>query len=145
MFISANEVKIIVVNKVIENKGYQENWFWWGFFFGIFALIVALTKQSVNTTNVVVESTSQNGSQKTREMLTNGIVTDKVDIYSTVHIVSWDIQKESNTDLMLSVEFFNVAESVISAVMFSAVGFNSFGDKVSVNESEAFDVLGQDS
>ena len=32
------------VNKVIENKGYQENWFWWGFFFGLIALIVALTK-----------------------------------------------------------------------------------------------------
>lgn len=34
----------VVVNKVIENKGYYENWFWWGFFFGFFALIVALTK-----------------------------------------------------------------------------------------------------
>lgn len=22
----------VVVNKVIENKGYQENWFWWGFY-----------------------------------------------------------------------------------------------------------------
>lgn len=32
------------VNKVVENKGYQENWFWWGFFFGLIALIVALTK-----------------------------------------------------------------------------------------------------
>lgn len=21
----------IVCNKVIENKGYRENWFWWGF------------------------------------------------------------------------------------------------------------------
>ena len=30
--------------KVIENKGYRENWFWWGFFFGLIALIVALTK-----------------------------------------------------------------------------------------------------
>lgn len=30
--------------KVIENKGYTENWFWWGFFFGFIALIVALTK-----------------------------------------------------------------------------------------------------
>lgn len=36
----------VVVNKVIENKGYQENWFWWGFFFGFLALIVALTKQN---------------------------------------------------------------------------------------------------
>lgn len=34
----------IVCNKVIENKGYDENWFWWGFFFGFIAFIVALTK-----------------------------------------------------------------------------------------------------
>ncbi len=30
--------------KVIENKGYSENWFWWGFFFGVIALIVAISK-----------------------------------------------------------------------------------------------------
>lgn len=42
----------VAVNKVIENKGYRENWFWWGFFFGFLALIVALTKQNVpRTTN----------------------------------------------------------------------------------------------
>ena len=29
---------------VINNKGYDDNWFWWGFFFGFIALIVALTK-----------------------------------------------------------------------------------------------------
>lgn len=40
----------VVVNKVIENKGYRENWFWWGFFFGFFALIVALTKQNISRT-----------------------------------------------------------------------------------------------
>lgn len=34
----------IVTNLVIHNKGYKSNWFWWGFFFGIFALIVACTK-----------------------------------------------------------------------------------------------------
>lgn len=33
--------------KIIENKGYSENWFWWGFFFGAIALIVALTKPDV--------------------------------------------------------------------------------------------------
>ncbi len=31
-------------NAVVNNKGYDENWFWWGFFFGFIALIVALTK-----------------------------------------------------------------------------------------------------
>ena len=34
----------VACNKVIENKGYDENWFWWGFFFSFIAFIVALTK-----------------------------------------------------------------------------------------------------
>lgn len=29
---------------IIENKGYNDNWFWWGFFFGIIALIVAAAR-----------------------------------------------------------------------------------------------------
>lgn len=36
------------VNKIIENKGYRENWFWWGFFFGLLALLVALTKPDLS-------------------------------------------------------------------------------------------------
>ena len=40
----------IATNKIIENKGYKENWFWWGFFFSFLALIVALTKPDVNCT-----------------------------------------------------------------------------------------------
>ena len=35
-------------NSVISNKGYDSNWFWWGFFFGFIAFIVALTKPDVN-------------------------------------------------------------------------------------------------
>lgn len=31
----------LVTNKIIHDKGYNENWFWWGFFFNIIALIVA--------------------------------------------------------------------------------------------------------
>ena len=34
----------VTTNAIIRNKGYSENWFWWGFFFGIFAVIVACTK-----------------------------------------------------------------------------------------------------
>lgn len=34
----------VATNAVITNKGYDENWFWWGFFFGFIAFIVALTK-----------------------------------------------------------------------------------------------------
>lgn len=50
------------VNKIIENKGYCENWFWWGFFFGIIALLVALTKPDLpresRTNNSYFEDTS---------------------------------------------------------------------------------------
>ncbi len=38
-----------VVSSIIENKGYDENWFWWGFFFGVFAMAVALTKPDCYT------------------------------------------------------------------------------------------------
>ncbi|MBP3854923.1 MAG: SHOCT domain-containing protein [Ruminiclostridium sp.] len=34
-------------NSVIKNKGYDDNWFWWGFLFGLIAFIVALTKPEV--------------------------------------------------------------------------------------------------
>lgn len=47
------------VNKIIENKGYRENWFWWGFFFGMIALLVALTKPDLPRT--VDESSSYFG------------------------------------------------------------------------------------
>lgn len=33
-----------VCNYIIDSKGYNENWFWWGFFFGIIAVIVAATR-----------------------------------------------------------------------------------------------------
>ena len=34
----------LATNRVLENKGYDDNWFWWGFFFGLIALFVALSK-----------------------------------------------------------------------------------------------------
>ena len=34
----------IVTDLVIKNKGYKEEWFLWGFLFGVFALVVACTK-----------------------------------------------------------------------------------------------------
>lgn len=34
----------VATNAIIENRGYSENWFWWGFFFGFIAMIVALSK-----------------------------------------------------------------------------------------------------
>ncbi len=33
-----------ITQAIIENKGYHENWFWWGFFFGMLAVLIALSK-----------------------------------------------------------------------------------------------------
>ena len=48
---------------VIEDKGYDDNWFWWGFLFGFIALIVACAKPqnvrySRNSTYTVYSSHS---------------------------------------------------------------------------------------
>lgn len=29
---------------IIDNKGYYENWFWWGFFFGLIPFVIACAK-----------------------------------------------------------------------------------------------------
>ena len=34
----------VATNAIIHNKGYDENWFWWGFFFSFIAVIVAISK-----------------------------------------------------------------------------------------------------
>lgn len=54
--------------KVIENKGYEENWFWWGFFFGLIALIVACTKsERVRVESYSSRSFYNNGTGSTHE------------------------------------------------------------------------------
>ena len=58
----------IVTNQIVANKGYDKNWFWWGFFFGILAFAVALTKQDVSRYTTASPSlddrTLQNGGWK---------------------------------------------------------------------------------
>lgn len=34
----------IATQSIIDNKGYDEKWFWWGFFFGFIAMLVAISK-----------------------------------------------------------------------------------------------------
>ena len=36
-----------ITQMIIDNKGRNENWFWWGFFFGLIAVLVALSKSHV--------------------------------------------------------------------------------------------------
>lgn len=55
---------------IVQSKGYDENWFWWGFFFGIIAFIVACTKpqyyrSSVYNTTETIDKI--NGSYKNKD------------------------------------------------------------------------------
>ena len=34
----------IATDTIVSSRGYDENWFWWGFFFGLIAMLVALSK-----------------------------------------------------------------------------------------------------
>lgn len=68
------------VNKVVKNRGYDENWFWWGFFFGLIALIVALTKpQKVYDSNKQVESNNDKFDEvkKYKDLMDSGIITEE--------------------------------------------------------------------
>ncbi|MBQ9973561.1 MAG: SHOCT domain-containing protein [Oscillospiraceae bacterium] len=46
----------VATQTIIDNKGYYDNWFWWGFFFGLVALIVACAKPENTATT---QSSSQ--------------------------------------------------------------------------------------
>lgn len=136
----------IATDKIIENKGYKENWFWWGFFFSFLALIVALTKPDVNNSKpleVQPDVKSQPSKIIKTERLTARNYADSVDIKSPIHVLSWNIQKE-NDDLFLIINFMNVSEITVSAVMFLVFGFNSFADKVIIDGKNEFEALGQD-
>lgn len=38
----------LLTNKILENRGYDDNWFWWGFFFGVIAMVLAASKPEVS-------------------------------------------------------------------------------------------------
>lgn len=39
-----------ITNEILKNKGYSLNWFWWGFFFGLWAILFALIKPDLTRT-----------------------------------------------------------------------------------------------
>ena len=73
------------VNKVVKNRGYDENWFWWGFFFGLIALIVALTKPQNTYGQYKSTVACENGTnsdkfaevKKYKELMDAGIITEE--------------------------------------------------------------------
>ena len=64
LFCGIGSIWGIVTRNIIRNKGYKENWFWWGFLGGLIAVIVALTKPDISnrysSTNVPVDMELEN-------------------------------------------------------------------------------------
>lgn len=82
----------IVTDKIIKNKGYTENWFWWGFFFGLIAVIVAAAKPTKSHANssfpieekkadAAVDASDEEKSIKMmkeyKELLDSGVITQE--------------------------------------------------------------------
>jgi len=133
-------------NQIIKNKGYKENWFWWGFFFSFLAVIVAATKPDNHANQQVIvktEDKSERANPVIMKELSSNDFADKVDIKTPIHITSWNIKRE-NSDIFLYVNFINIGDLPISAVMFKATGFNSFSDKIKISGKDEFEVMGQD-
>jgi len=63
-------VQGIAANLIIQNKGYNDNWFWWGFFFGFVAILVALSKPEV--TSVSYSENLLLKKMETEHILNNG-------------------------------------------------------------------------
>lgn len=60
----------LITRQIIKLKGYEENWFWWGFFFWIFAVIAAICKekhpyQLLYSQNKAVDENGDNLSEST--------------------------------------------------------------------------------
>ncbi len=61
----------VVTREILYNKGYSDNWFWWGFFFGIFALLVAFSKPQVDKSIAEKEAREKN-EQLEKKLLNSG-------------------------------------------------------------------------
>ena len=59
LFVAQGLIFGFATQSVIENKGYEENWFWLGFFFGVVVLIVANAKPQVYDYNTYKKPADQ--------------------------------------------------------------------------------------
>lgn len=57
LFLIQGAIFGFAADQIVQNKGYDENWFWWGFFFGFIALLVALSKPDINDWTVTDKET----------------------------------------------------------------------------------------
>jgi len=137
----------IVTNKVIKNKGYKENWFWWGCLFGVFALIVACTKPSkvavagVAQTAVVDSSIPQAvGLEKDYDTLYS-IPERQYSIGSPIVINEGKLLKEKETGrIFAKCDFQIVTNRKIKAAFVSVMEYDVSGDYLGKTDTQYLDL-----
>lgn len=137
----------VVTNIVIKNKGYEENWFWWGFFFGVFALIVACTKPSkvavagVAQTPAVDSSIPQAiGLEKDYDTLYT-IPERQYSIGSPIVINEGKLLKEKETGrIFAKCDFQIVTNKKIKAVFVSVLEYDVAGDFLGETKTQYLDL-----
>lgn len=126
-------------NAVVRNKGYQENWFWWGFFFGLIALLVALSKPDRNANRVYQTSSGTQGGAQSK---TGGISENVESGQPTIRIVGKEIalsrvtpckdflaQTISYQENSLSVKLLPITTGEYKALNADIIFETLFGDK----------------
>lgn len=136
-----------VTKIVIKNKGYQEGkWFWWGFFFGVFALIVACTKPAnVNVsgqTSAVVNSPLPQAAGLEKDYDTLYAIPERqYSIGSPVVINEGKLLKEKETGRIFArCNFQIVTAKKIKAAFVSVMEYDVSGDYLGKTDTQYLDL-----
>lgn len=137
----------VVTNIVIENKGYEENWFWWGFLFGVFALIVACTKPSkvvvagITQAPPVDSSIPQSiGSEKDYDTL-YAIPERQYSVGSPIVINEGKLLKEKETGrIFAKCDFQIVTDKKLKGAFVSVLEYDVSGDYLGKTDTQYLDL-----
>lgn len=136
----------VVTNIVIKNKGYEENWFWWGCLFGVFALIVACTKPSkvavpmVEQAPAVATYIPQNISAEKCDTLFS-IPERQYSKGSPVIIKAGKLLKERDTGkIFANFDFQIVTSKKLKGVFISVLEYDVAGDFLGKTDTQYLDL-----
>ncbi|MBQ9233391.1 MAG: SHOCT domain-containing protein [Lachnospiraceae bacterium] len=76
IFIVYSIIWAIVCHIIASDKGIEGLWFLWGLLFGVFALIVLLTKQSSSPNNLISNTSPADELKKYKELFEQGAITE---------------------------------------------------------------------
>lgn len=137
----------VVTNIVIKNKGYEENWFWWGFLFGVFALIVACTKPSKVVVTGIAQVPSVDssipqaiGSEKDYDTL-YAIPERQYSVGSPIVINEGKLLKEKETGrIFAKCDFQIVTDKKLKGAFVSVLEYDVSGDYLGKTDTQYLDL-----